>query len=71
MSSWQGCQIVRGTTYQNGFKLLLDVFEFMAGLPDFPMVHHTKTGKIYQITIKHTKWPQNIPNSYKIDQMDI
>jgi hypothetical protein len=28
-------------------------------------------GKIYQITIKCTKWPQNIPNGRKIDQMAI
>jgi hypothetical protein len=35
------------------------------------MVQHTKTGKIYQITIKYTKWPQNIPTNHKIDQMDI
>jgi hypothetical protein len=23
-------------------------------------------GKIYQITIKYSKWPQNIPNGHKI-----
>jgi hypothetical protein len=26
----------------------------------FFLVEHTKTGKIYQITIKCTKWPQSI-----------
>jgi hypothetical protein len=34
-------------------------------LPDF-LVQYTKTGKIYQITIKCTKWPRNIPDSRKI-----
>jgi hypothetical protein len=28
-----------------------------------------KNGKIYQITINHIKWPQNIPNGRRIDQM--
>jgi hypothetical protein len=45
----------------------------------FVLVQHTKTGKIYQITIKYTKWPlpiyakwpQNIPNSRKNDQTAI
>jgi hypothetical protein len=32
-------------------------------LPDF-LVQYTKTGKIYQITIKCTKWPRNIPNGH-------
>jgi hypothetical protein len=43
----------------------------------FFLKQHTKTGKIYQITIayvyqmatKYTKWPQNIPNGHKIYQM--
>jgi hypothetical protein len=35
----------------------------------FFVVHCTKTGKIYQITMKYTKWTQNIPNGCKIDQM--
>jgi hypothetical protein len=34
----------------------------------FFLVQHTK---IYQITIKNTKWPQNIPNGIKIDQQAI
>jgi hypothetical protein len=37
-------------------------------LPDFSWYN---TGKIYQITIKYTKWPQNWPNCRKIDQMGI
>jgi hypothetical protein len=47
----------------------------------FTLVQHTKTGKIYQMTIKrsnvhkiyqiYTKWPQNIPNGGKIDQTNI
>jgi hypothetical protein len=34
----------------------------------FFLLQHTK---IYQITIKYTKWPQHIPSGRKIDQMDI
>jgi hypothetical protein len=34
-------------------------------------VQHIKTGKIYQITIKYNKWPQNLPNGCKIDQKAI
>jgi hypothetical protein len=37
----------------------------------FFLVQHTKTGNIYQITIKYTKWPPNIPTGRKIDQMAI
>jgi hypothetical protein len=37
------------------------------GLP----VKHTKTGKMYQMTIKNSKWPQNILYGLKIDQMTI
>jgi hypothetical protein len=37
----------------------------------FILVQHTKTGKIYQITIKYTQCPQNIPNGSKIDLMVI
>jgi hypothetical protein len=29
----------------------------------------TKTGKTYQITLKYTKTPYNIPDGHKIDQM--
>jgi hypothetical protein len=42
MSEIQGCQIFRGTTYQNGENL--------------PNDH-----KIYQMVVKYSKWPQNIP----------
>jgi hypothetical protein len=35
----------------------------------FLLVQHTKTGKIWQITIKYTKLPQNMPNRCKIDKM--
>jgi hypothetical protein len=45
-----------------------------SGLPDFFVVQHTKTGKIYQITMKYlykmaknyTKWPQSRPYSHEI-----
>jgi hypothetical protein len=29
------------------------------------------TGKIYQMTLKYTQWPQNIPNYLKIYQMTL
>jgi hypothetical protein len=35
----------------------------------FFLVQLAKTGKIYQITIKYTKWPQTIPNGHNIYQM--
>jgi hypothetical protein len=44
MDGCQGCQIILGTTYQNGEK-------------------------IYQITIKCSKWPQFIPNGHSWNQM--
>jgi hypothetical protein len=34
----------------------------------FFSVQHTKTGKIYQMTTKCTKWPYNIPFGCKIDK---
>jgi hypothetical protein len=42
---------------------------FGPGLPDFFLV--PKREKIYQKTIEYTKYPQNIPNSRKIDQMKV
>jgi hypothetical protein len=30
-----------------------------------------KRGKIYQVTLKYTRVPQNIPNDRRIDQMAI
>jgi hypothetical protein len=43
----------------------------MARVARFSMVHDTKTGKMYQINTKCTKWSQNIPNVRKIFQMEI
>jgi hypothetical protein len=40
-----------------------------AGLPDFSEYNIPKWGKIYQMAIKYTKYPQYIPNGRKIDQM--
>jgi hypothetical protein len=40
-----------------------------SGLPDFPLDIIPKFGKIYQLSIKYTKWPQNIPIKHKIYQM--
>jgi hypothetical protein len=39
------------------------------GLPDFSWYNKPKREKIYLVTMKYTKWPQNIPNGTKIDQM--
>jgi hypothetical protein len=39
------------------------------GLPDFPWYNIPKWGKLYQITTKYTKCPQNITNDHNIDQM--
>jgi hypothetical protein len=41
---------------------------FFSRVARFFLVERTKKGKIYQITIKYTKWPQNIPNVHNIDQ---
>jgi hypothetical protein len=38
----------------------------LPGLPDFCWSKVPKRGKIYQITTKYTKLPQNIPNGHKI-----
>jgi hypothetical protein len=37
----------------------------------FFLVQYSKAGKIYQINLCYTKWPQNRPNDCKIDQMAI
>jgi hypothetical protein len=34
----------------------------------FILVLCTKPGKIYQITAKYNKWPQNMPNGRKIEK---
>jgi hypothetical protein len=53
-------------------------FPGQARVARFLFIQHTKTGKyitnnhkIYQTATKYTKRLQNIPNSLKIDQMDI
>jgi hypothetical protein len=42
------------------------LFQVRPGLPDFTWYNLPKRKKIYQITVKYTKWPQNILNSRKI-----
>jgi hypothetical protein len=39
------------------------------GLPDFSWYKIPKLGEIFQMTTKYTKWPYNISNGRKIDQM--
>jgi hypothetical protein len=46
-------------------------FRLAARVARFFLVKLTKTGKFYQITLKYSKWPQNIPKGRKIDQMAI
>jgi hypothetical protein len=41
------------------------------GLPDFSCYNIPKWERIYQITRKYTKWPENMANGRKIYQMDI
>jgi hypothetical protein len=41
------------------------------GLPDLSWCNIPKRGKMYQITIQYTKWPQYIPNGRKIGPMAI
>jgi hypothetical protein len=36
------------------------------GLPDFPLFTKLKGGKLYQMTTKHTIWPQQKPNVHNI-----
>jgi hypothetical protein len=40
----------------------------LPGLPDFSWYDIPTQGKIYEITTKYTKLPQNIPNGHKIYQ---
>jgi hypothetical protein len=42
-----------------------------AGLPDFSRYDIPKREKIFQLTIKYSQWPQNIPNGSEIEQVDI
>jgi hypothetical protein len=56
-------------THQNIFRLFF--FSLKSGLPDFSWDNIPKRGKIYQITIKCTKLPQDIPKCCQIFQMDI
>jgi hypothetical protein len=41
----------------------------LPGFQDFSLHNIPKRGKIYQVTIRYTKWPQNMPNGLKMDQM--
>jgi hypothetical protein len=43
----------------------------LPGLPDFSLYSIPKQGKIYQITIKYPKWPQNLPNGCKTANIPI
>jgi hypothetical protein len=35
----------------------------------FFLIQHTRTGKIYQMTTRYTKSPQDIPNDHEIYQI--
>jgi protoporphyrinogen oxidase len=49
-----------------GVKIL---YYWRPELPDFSWFNIPQRRKIYQMTIKYTKLPQNIPNGHKIYQM--
>jgi hypothetical protein len=51
--------------------LILHKHDLGTGLPDFYWYSIPKTGKMYQMNTKFTKWPQNLPNLSKIFQMAI
>jgi hypothetical protein len=72
LSCVQGCQILLGTTYQNGknipnfhktYQISTKHTKFPQNIPNFH--------KTYQISTKHTKLPQYIPNAYKVYQMAV
>jgi hypothetical protein len=52
----------------NGFKEKVCKLSINTWVARFFMVQRTKTGKIYQMTSKHTTWPYNRPNGLKIHQ---
>jgi hypothetical protein len=45
------------------------LFPRLFSVARFLLVQFTKTGKIYQITIKYTKWQQNTPNGRDMELM--
>jgi hypothetical protein len=51
----QGCQMLLGTTYQNG---KIYIYQITINIPN--------GHKIYQMATRYTKWPQDIPNGHKI-----
>jgi hypothetical protein len=42
-----------------------------AGLPDLSRYDIPKREKIFQLTIKYSQWPQNIPDGSEIEQVAI
>jgi hypothetical protein len=73
---WQPCSARKGNRIGRMLAQMLCNHDVTA-LPDFS--RYNTRGKIYQITIKYTKWPQNTytkwpqnrPNGCKIDQMAV
>jgi hypothetical protein len=65
--TWDQCYknlIIFSTRAQQGCKIVLNTtYQKGKNIPD--------DHKVYQMTIKYTKWPQNIPNGCIIDHMAI
>jgi hypothetical protein len=53
---YKGCQIFRGTIYQNGGKYT----KWPQNIPNCHKIYQIALKYVYQIAIKNTKWPQNI-----------
>jgi hypothetical protein len=52
-------------------RLLCNNRHLGPGLSDFSWYNIPKRGKIYQISIKYTKWPYNRPNGHKIEHLPL
>jgi hypothetical protein len=65
-SKKSGPPILPSTTVSQNPRIdkVLDEGQCTPGLPDFSWYNIPKRGKIYQITIKYTKWPYNRPNGH-------
>jgi hypothetical protein len=57
-----------GQSIQNNRAVAAAAFLSKTRVARFFLAQHTKTGKMYQMTIKYTKWPHNTPNGHKMYQ---
>jgi hypothetical protein len=68
---WQTNKNERNLLFPSLESHLVLCTDFAIRVARFLSVQNTKTGKIYQMTLKYTKWPQKMPNGHKIDQTAI